>query len=204
MISCARWRPTRLEPDRPHQQEDHQDPEGPRALGKIGHAAWPRPRSGLHFNTTMNDWHTCKASGDIRASNPCSEYMFLDDTACNLASRQPDHLLRHHDQAVRRGVLRASLSSWDRRARNLGHDGAVSLQGDRATLVLNSARSAGLCQYRRPVDDHGLSYDSKEGRALCGALTRCHDRRQLFDLGRDGPGIGPLPRLQEEFGHMLR
>ena len=40
---------------------------------------------GLHFNTTMNDWHTCKASGDIRASNPCSEYMFLDDTACNLA-----------------------------------------------------------------------------------------------------------------------
>src|SRR6187399_1979507 len=42
--------------------------------------------SGQNSNTTMNDWHTCKASGDIRASNPCSEYMFLDDTACNLAS----------------------------------------------------------------------------------------------------------------------
>ena len=53
---------------------------------KIGHAAWASADPGLHFNTTMNDWHTCKASGDIRASNPCSEYMFLDDTACNLAS----------------------------------------------------------------------------------------------------------------------
>src|SRR6267378_4288736 len=53
---------------------------------KIGQAAWASADPGLHFNTTMNDWHTCKASGEIRASNPCSEYMFLDDTACNLAS----------------------------------------------------------------------------------------------------------------------
>ncbi|MFM8799548.1 MAG: vitamin B12-dependent ribonucleotide reductase, partial [Tagaea sp.] len=53
---------------------------------KIGHAAWASADPGLHFNSTMNDWHTCPASGPIRASNPCSEYMFLDDTACNLAS----------------------------------------------------------------------------------------------------------------------
>src|SRR4029079_15106263 len=53
---------------------------------KIGHAAWASADPGLHFNSTMNDWHTCPAAGPIRASNPCSEYMFLDDTACNLAS----------------------------------------------------------------------------------------------------------------------
>jgi ribonucleoside-diphosphate reductase alpha chain len=53
---------------------------------KIGYAAWASADPGLHFNTTMNDWHTCPAAGAIRASNPCSEYMFLDDTACNLAS----------------------------------------------------------------------------------------------------------------------
>ncbi|NBR12891.1 MAG: vitamin B12-dependent ribonucleotide reductase, partial [Alphaproteobacteria bacterium] len=53
---------------------------------QIGYAAWASADPGLHFNTTMNDWHTCPASGPIRASNPCSEYMFLDDTACNLAS----------------------------------------------------------------------------------------------------------------------
>ena len=53
---------------------------------KIGYAAWASADPGLQFHTTINDWHTCAASGPIIASNPCSEYMFLDDTACNLAS----------------------------------------------------------------------------------------------------------------------
>jgi ribonucleoside-diphosphate reductase alpha chain len=53
---------------------------------KIGYAAWASADPGLQYHTTVNDWHTCPASGPIRASNPCSEYMFLDDTACNLAS----------------------------------------------------------------------------------------------------------------------
>ena len=53
---------------------------------KIGYAAWASADPGLQYHTTINDWHTCPESGPIRASNPCSEYMFLDDTACNLAS----------------------------------------------------------------------------------------------------------------------
>src|SRR5690606_30016834 len=53
---------------------------------KIGYAAWASADPGLQFDTTINDWHTCPASGSINGSNPCSEYMFLDDTACNLAS----------------------------------------------------------------------------------------------------------------------
>ena len=53
---------------------------------KIGYAAWASADPGIQFHSTINDWHTCPASGEIRASNPCSEYMFLDDTACNLAS----------------------------------------------------------------------------------------------------------------------
>src|SRR5215470_11168602 len=53
---------------------------------RIGHAAWASADPGLQFDTTINDWHTCSASGRINASNPCSEYNFLDDTACNLAS----------------------------------------------------------------------------------------------------------------------
>src|SRR5271166_4213914 len=52
----------------------------------VCHAAWSCADPGIQFHTTINDWHTCPAGGDIRASNPCSEYMFLDDTACNLAS----------------------------------------------------------------------------------------------------------------------
>ena len=53
---------------------------------QIGHAAWACADPGLQFDTTINEWHTCSTSGRINASNPCSEYMFLDDTACNLAS----------------------------------------------------------------------------------------------------------------------
>ncbi|HML06548.1 MAG TPA: adenosylcobalamin-dependent ribonucleoside-diphosphate reductase [Xanthobacteraceae bacterium] len=53
---------------------------------KIGYAAWASADPGLQYHTTINDWHTCSAAGPIIASNPCSEYMFLDDTACNLAS----------------------------------------------------------------------------------------------------------------------
>src|SRR5580693_722703 len=65
---------------------------------KIGYAAWASADPGLQFHTAINDWHTCPASGEIRASNPCSEYMFLDDTACNLASL---NLLAFHDTTTR-------------------------------------------------------------------------------------------------------
>ena len=53
---------------------------------QIGHAAWACADPGIQYHDTVNDWHTCPADGDNRGSNPCSEYMFLDDTACNLAS----------------------------------------------------------------------------------------------------------------------
>ena len=53
---------------------------------QIGHAAWACADPGIQFHDTINAWHTCPEDGPIRGSNPCSEYMFLDDTACNLAS----------------------------------------------------------------------------------------------------------------------
>ena len=122
---------------------------------KIGHAAWASADPGLHFNTTMNDWHTCKASGDIRASNPCSEYMFLDDTACNLASA---NLITFYNTTTKQfdvECLRASLPAVDRRARNLRDDGAVPLEGDRGTVLRIPHAGPRLRQYRRPPDDHG-------------------------------------------------
>jgi ribonucleoside-diphosphate reductase alpha chain len=53
---------------------------------QIAYAAWRCADPGTQYNTTINEWHTCPEGGEIRASNPCSEYMFLDNTACNLAS----------------------------------------------------------------------------------------------------------------------
>ena len=109
---------------------------------KIGHAAWACADPGLQFHTTVNDWHTCPASGPIVGSNPCSEYMFLDDTACNLASM---NLLAFRDEKtkhVRRRGLRARRPAVDHRARNLGADGAVPVQGNRPAAPTSTARSA--------------------------------------------------------------
>ena len=62
---------------------------------KISHAAWACADPGLQYDTTINEWHTCPEGGRIDASNPCSEYMFLDDTACNLASM---NLMKFRDE----------------------------------------------------------------------------------------------------------
>jgi len=85
---------------------------------KIGYAAWASADPGIQFHTTINDWHTCPASGPIRASNPCSEYMFLDDTACNLASL---NLLQFRQAGTAahpplEGEGRAAGAGWGERA----------------------------------------------------------------------------------------
>ena len=165
---------------------------------KIGHAAWASADPGLHFNTTMNDWHTCKASGDIRASNPCSEYMFLDDTACNLASanlitfystttkrfdvESYEHLCRLWTIVLEISVMMAQFPS---RA-------IAELSYEFRTLGLGFANIGGLLMTM------GLPYDSQGRPRAVRRADRGHDRRRLCDLGRDGQGIGPLPRLQEE------
>ncbi len=109
---------------------------------KIGYAAWASADPGIQFHTTINEWHTCPAAGPIRASNPCSEYMFLDDTACNLASLNLLHLPQARTAALRRRRLRAHLPPLDRGPRDLGDDGAVPVARDRRALLPTTARSA--------------------------------------------------------------
>ena len=119
---------------------------------KIGYAAWACADPGLQFHTTVNDWHTCPASGPIRASNPCSEYMFLDDTACNLASM---NLLTFRDEKTGKfnvAGLRARHPAVDRGAGSLRLDGAVPLEGDRAAILRIPHPRPRLCQSRRAVD----------------------------------------------------
>ena len=77
----------RLEPDPPHRWQGRPRPSRRATSGdKIAEAAWQCADPGVQYDTTINEWHTCPESGRINASNPCSEYMFLDNTACNLAS----------------------------------------------------------------------------------------------------------------------
>jgi ribonucleoside-diphosphate reductase alpha chain len=171
---------------------------------KIGHAAWASADPGLHFNTTMNDWHTCKASGDIRASNPCSEYMFLDDTACNLASANLitfyntstklfdveayEHLCRLWTVVLEISVMMAQFPS---RA-------IAELSYEFRTLGLGFANIGGLLMTM------GLSYDSKEGRALCGALTAIMTGTSYATSAEMARELGPFPGYKKNAAHMLR
>ena len=137
---------------------------------QIAEAAWQCADPGLQFDTTINDWHTCPKSGRINGSNPCSEYMFLDDTACNLASinllgfRDEDgsfdvqnfsHTTRLWTIALEISVLMAQFPSKEI-ARNSFHF---------RTLGLGYANLGGMLMA------NGLQYDSDEGRSFCGAIT---------------------------------
>ena len=116
---------------------------------QIGHAAWASADPGMQYHDTINDWHTCPESGQIRASNPCSEYMFLDDTACNLASMNLLQFLgkdgfdtETYEHAVRLWTVTLEIAVTD---------GAVPVQGNRRAVVQVPHAGPGLCQYRRPA-----------------------------------------------------
>ncbi|MSP43217.1 MAG: vitamin B12-dependent ribonucleotide reductase [Alphaproteobacteria bacterium] len=137
---------------------------------RIGEAAWASADPGLQFHTTINDWHTCPKSGPIRASNPCSEYMFLDDTACNLASL---NLMRFQDgaaafdtegfshaAAIWTMVLEISVMMAQFPSRRI-----AELSYRYRTLGLGFANLGGLLM------GMGLGYDSPEGRAIAGGIS---------------------------------
>ena len=135
----------------------------------VGHAAWACADPGIQFHDTINSWHTCPKDGEIRGSNPCSEYMFLDDTACNLASmnlltfykdgkfdsESYMHATRLWTLTLEISVLMAQFPSRE----------IANLSYRYRTLGLGYANIGGLLM------SMGLGYDSDEGRALCAALT---------------------------------
>ncbi|MBX7146103.1 MAG: vitamin B12-dependent ribonucleotide reductase [Alphaproteobacteria bacterium] len=137
---------------------------------RIAEAAWASADPGVQYDTTINEWHTCPESGRINASNPCSEYMFLDNTACNLASlnlmtfRQDngafnikafEHAVRLWTVTLEISVLMAQFPSRE----------IASLSYEYRTLGLGYANIGGLLMAS------GIPYDSAEGRAMAGALT---------------------------------
>ena len=171
---------------------------------KIGYAAWASADPGLQFHTTINDWHTCAASGPILASNPCSEYMFLDDTACNLASL---NLLTFHDEKTHAydiegyehatrlwtivleiSVLMAQFPSREIAQRSY----------DFRTLGLGYANVGGLLM------SSGIPYDSEAGRAICAALSAIMTGVCYATSAEMAAELGAFPRYGENREVMLR
>ncbi|MBI1206648.1 MAG: vitamin B12-dependent ribonucleotide reductase [Azospirillum sp.] len=177
---------------------------GARALwDKIGHAAWACADPGVQFDTTINEWHTCPASGRINASNPCSEYMFLDDTACNLASvnllsfRHADgrfdiagfeHACRLWTVVLEVSVLMAQFPSREIAQRSF----------DFRTLGLGYANLGGLLMAS------GLAYDSAEGRALAAALSAVMTGVAYATSAEMAQELGPFPGFTANREAMLR
>jgi len=169
----------------------------------IGHAAWASADPGIQFHTTINDWHTCPKSGPIRASNPCSEYMFLDDTACNLASlnlmmfRRADksfdveafeHCCRLWTVVLEVSVLMAQFPSRQ----------IAELSYRYRTLGLGFANIGGLLMAS------GISYDSEKGRAICGAISAIMTGVAYATSAEMAGELGAFPGYADNAADMLR
>jgi ribonucleoside-diphosphate reductase alpha chain len=169
----------------------------------IADAAWACADPGLQFDTTINEWHTCPAGGRIKASNPCSEYMFLDDTACNLASLNLVKFetaegvfdLEAYQHAIRLWtiVLEISVTMAHFPSREIAQGSY-----DYRTLGLGYANLGSLLMRS------GIAYDSDEGRAIAGALTAVLTGYSYATSAEMASVVGPFPRYPENAEHMLR
>ncbi len=171
---------------------------------EIAYAAWRCADPGVQYDTTINEWHTCPASGRINASNPCSEYMFLDNTACNLASfnllKFYDAEKRHFDLAgyehgirlwtivLEISVLMAAFPSKE----------IARLSYEYRTLGLGYANIGAVLMQA------GIPYDSHEARAICGALTAILTGRSYATSAEMAGELGPFPGYYKNKEHMLR
>jgi ribonucleoside-diphosphate reductase alpha chain len=171
---------------------------------QISYAAWRCADPGTQYNTTINEWHTCPAGGEIRASNPCSEYMFLDNTACNLASA---NLMKFYDAeknifdvegyeyncrlwttVLEVSVLMAQFPSKE----------VAQLSYEYRTLGLGYANLGTLLMVS------GIPYDSEEARAIAGALTAIMTGVAYKTSAEMAESLGAFPRYEENKESMLR
>jgi ribonucleoside-diphosphate reductase alpha chain len=171
---------------------------------EIAFAAWSCADPGVQYDTTINEWHTCPNDDRINASNPCSEYLFIDDTACNLASL---NLLRFYDvvsgrfdvesyrHACRLWTLILEISVYMAQFPSV----AVAQKSyDYRTLGLGYANMGSLLMVQ------GIPYDSPEGRAQCGALTALMHAAAYATSAEIAAEQGPFPRFQANREPMLR
>ncbi|WP_085933273.1 vitamin B12-dependent ribonucleotide reductase [Enhydrobacter aerosaccus] len=170
---------------------------------RIAEAAWHSADPGVQFDTTINDWHTCTESGRINASNPCSEYMFLDDTACNLASlnlmrfRRDDGSIDidalEHATRIWTVVLEISVMMAQFPSRKI-----AELSYRYRTLGLGYANLGALLMAS------GLGYDSAAGRALAGAIAAIMTGAAYATSAEMAKLMGAFPGFASNRNAMLR
>jgi ribonucleoside-diphosphate reductase alpha chain len=171
---------------------------------QIAYAAWSCADPGTQYHDTINEWHTCPADGEIKASNPCSEYMFLDNTACNLASL---NLIKFHDFET--GMFDVEGFRYSTRLWTVVLEISVlmaqfpskeiaELSYKFRTLGLGYANIGTLLMVQ------GIPYDSKEGMALCGAITAIMHMTSYATSAEMAKELGAFPGYENNREHMLR
>jgi ribonucleoside-diphosphate reductase alpha chain len=172
-------------------------------LGQIADAAWQCADPGVQYDTTINEWHTCPNSGRINASNPCSEYMFLDDTACNLASLNLIAFLRQDGSFDVAGVAHA-VRLWtvvleiSVMMAQYPSERIAELSYRYRTLGLGYANLGGLLMAA------GIPYDSAEARAFSGGIAALMTAIAYAASAEMAASLGAFPRYAENAEHMLR
>lgn len=171
---------------------------------QITYAAWRCADPGTQYNTTINEWHTCPEGGEIRASNPCSEYMFLDNTACNLASANLmkfydveknvfdvegfEYVCRLWTTVLEISVLMAQFPSKE----------VAQLSYEYRTLGLGYANLGTLLMVS------GIPYDSEKARGIAGSITAIMTGIAYKTSAEMANTLGAFPRYEENKQHMLR
>ncbi len=170
----------------------------------IGYCAWACADPGVQYDTTVNEWHTCPAGGRINGSNPCSEYMFLDDTACNLASL---NLIRFYDQekeefdvqgyqhAVRLWTVALEISVL---MAHFPSEEIARKSFEYRTLGLGFANIGTLLMLQ------GIPYDSQKARAIAGAMAAIMTGESYATSAELAGTLGTFERYPENKESMLR
>ncbi|MFA5843067.1 MAG: adenosylcobalamin-dependent ribonucleoside-diphosphate reductase [Candidatus Gracilibacteria bacterium] len=170
----------------------------------IGRAAWTCADPGVQYDTTINEWHTCPKDGRINASNPCSEYMFLDDTACNLASlnlvkfydtKTEEFLIENFQHACRLWTMVLEISVL---MAQFPSESIAQLSYDYRTLGLGYANIGTLLMRQ------GIPYDSEEAMAICGAITSLMCGESYATSAELAKVRGAFPRYKDNSEDMLR
>jgi ribonucleoside-diphosphate reductase alpha chain len=169
----------------------------------IALAAWECADPGMQYDTTINEWHTCPASGRINASNPCSEYMHLDNSACNLASLNLMKFLDEDGNFDVRSFRRATEIVFTAQEIVVGEsDYPTDKIGENARafrqLGLGYANLGALLMAR------GLPYDSDQGRAWAGAITAIMTGWAYRTSARIAEVTGPFAGYASNADAMLR
>jgi ribonucleoside-diphosphate reductase alpha chain len=171
-------------------------------MHEIAGGTWYCGDPGVQFHTTINKWHTCPNSGQINASNPCSEYMFLDDTACNLSSINLKKMMRE-DGTFDVERFRRAAAIFITAQEILVDHGSYPMPAIAENSHMFRPLGLGYANLGSLLMSSGIPYDSDAGRGICGALTALLTGQAYLTSSEIAAHLGPFAGYRENEQPML-